>query len=59
MVPSVRMATWSWLTVVFEAAVVGGEKFVPRTQAAILASGLFVFSRHSSFSSIELQVVVD
>ena len=58
MVLSVRMAIWSWLTVVFEAAAVGGEEFVPRTAAAILASGLFVFSRHSSFSSIESRVVV-
>ena len=58
MARSVRMATWSWPTVFFEAVAVGGEKYVPRTEAALLASGLFFFFRHSSFSSLHLKVGV-
>ena len=50
----VIMATWSWLAVVFEAVAVGGEDFFLRTEAAMGASGLFIFfCRAQLFSSIE------
>ena len=50
------MATWSWLTVVFEAVAVGGKKLVLRTEAVVLAS--FFFQSAIVFSSLRPKVAI-